>query len=261
MAARSEARCRRSARVPSTAWSERPYRSSSNHATGLRHTGSPAPAGRNRHASTGPAPLPTRTTRPDGPEAARQRSRDRSVPLDRIRIAAPPRGDRHGIRLRAGSRGKLRHPATDRCRRYGSGTARREDPARTRRGAPPRAGRGPGQSNRPAEDPRTGDPELDGEDVPLVDLLIEDAGVRRDAEQGLDVQGGEPLDGHRLERRPRTPAREPRGHEWSQRADRRPPDPTVRIPPRQATRTPGRSARPAIGRRRPASPAPRSGRQ
>ena len=107
-------------------------------------------------------------------------------------MAAAPRGDRHG---------KLRHPATDRCRRHGSGTARREDPARTRRGAPPRAGRGPGQSNRPAEEPRTGDPELDGEDFPLVDLLVEDAGVRRDAEQGLDVHGDEPLDGRRLEQR------------------------------------------------------------
>ena len=56
----------------------------------------------------------------------------------------------------------------------------------------------PRQSNRPPEEPRTSDPELNGEDVQLVDLPLEDAGVRRDAEQRLDVQGDEPLDGRRL---------------------------------------------------------------
>ena len=95
-------------------------------------TGCATPADRNRPASTGPTPRPNRTTRPSGLEAPQPRSRGRSAPLDRIRTAAPPRGDRHGSGSsrrpsdapapgpRAVSTARLREGTTRRPRSYAS---------------------------------------------------------------------------------------------------------------------------------------------
>ena len=166
---------------------------------GLRHVGSPAPAGRNRHASTGPAPLPTRTARPSRPGSAtaaepRPLSPARPDPDGGAAARRPARDP-----ARAGSRGKLRHGATDRVDGTAPGRHDSETPI-VRVAALRHERRRPWPAARRRSHARV-TPNSTAKTSRSWTCSSRTPKSGGDAEQGFDVQGSEPLDGRWLERR------------------------------------------------------------